>query len=142
MDEDFFLYAEEAEWCSRIQRTGKLCIFGEHQTIHLEGSSANQEFGAAGKGYYSLYDKKGLQIMLSNFVRIRKQFGLGWFVFHFAMHILTIPVFGIILIFEKIIFQGKSMYSFTQWNAFVRNIFKLAHYFPKIISGKPYFYKV
>ncbi|WP_431216019.1 glycosyltransferase [Puia sp. P3] len=28
MDEDFFLYAEEAEWCGRIAGTGKMCIYG------------------------------------------------------------------------------------------------------------------
>ena len=28
MDEDFFLYAEEAEWCARLKKTGRLCIFG------------------------------------------------------------------------------------------------------------------
>ncbi len=33
----------------------------------------------AGKGYYNLSDQKGKQIILSNLVRIRKQFGILWF---------------------------------------------------------------
>jgi hypothetical protein len=34
IDEDF-LYAEEAEWCSRIKKYGKLCIFGSVKIVHL-----------------------------------------------------------------------------------------------------------
>ena len=37
MDEDFFLYAEEAEWCARLKKVGKLCTVcstykGQRQT--------------------------------------------------------------------------------------------------------------
>ena len=44
MDEDFFLYAEEAEWCSRLKKVGKLCIYGQFNVIHLQGESANKMF--------------------------------------------------------------------------------------------------
>ncbi len=37
MDEDFFLYAEEAEWCSRLKKTGRLCIFGNIKSISSAG---------------------------------------------------------------------------------------------------------
>jgi GT2 family glycosyltransferase len=70
LDEDFFLYAEEAEWCSRIKKIGRLCIYGDLKMIHLQGETANEVFGSDGKGYYNLYDRKGGQIMLSNFVLI------------------------------------------------------------------------
>ena len=82
LDEDFFLYAEEIEWCSRLKKQGRLCIYGDLNIIHLQGEAANQAFDSEGKGYYNLFDKKGRQIMLSNFVRIRKQFGILWFLVH------------------------------------------------------------
>jgi GT2 family glycosyltransferase len=37
LDEDFFLYAEEAEWCGRLARYGKLCVYGDEHVIHLQG---------------------------------------------------------------------------------------------------------
>ena len=135
MDEDFFLYAEEAEWCGRLKNIGKLCLFGTLNVIHLQGETANQEFGSAGKGYYNLYDRKGLQIMLSNFVRIRKQFGTGWFLVQLFFYLIDIPIFGICLAFSK-------QYSPAQFRQYSKNIGFIFRLSPTIIRNKPYFYKV
>ena len=140
LDEDFFLYAEEAEWCSRIKRNGKLCIFGELNIYHLQGVSSNKAFGSEGKGYFNLFDKKGLQIMLSNFVRIRKRFGLFWFLFDLVFYLLTVPVFFTCVIFSKL--SSNSKYNFKQVKGFSKNIFSLAKFIPSIIKNKPFFYKV
>ena len=75
LDEDFFLYSEEIEWCARLRKQGPICIYGDLHAIHLQGETANASFNSEGKGYYNLYDQKGRQLMLSSFVRIRKQFG-------------------------------------------------------------------
>ena len=140
LDEDFFLYAEEAEWCSRIKKHGPLCIFGELNVLHLQGESSNNAFGSEGKGYFNLFDKKGLQIILSNFVRIRKQFGLFWFLIIFLLYIITVPVFFVGTLISKII--GSKKYSFLQVKGYTRNIISLLSYSLKIINNKPYFYKV
>lgn len=142
LDEDFFLYAEEAEWCSRLKKTGKLCIYGDVNVLHLQGESSADAFNSPGKGYANLYDKKGLQIMVSNMVRIRKEFGVGWFLFDLLFYIFTIPVFFFGLIFFSLVFWNKSKYSFTQWAGFVKNIFTLTALSGRIISNRPYFYKV
>jgi len=135
LDEDFFLYAEEAEWCSRLKKTGPLCIFGDLNIVHLQGETANQEFGSTGKGYYNLYDRKGLQIMLSNFVRIRKQFGTGWFLVQLLFYLADIPVFFTGLAFSR-------RYSFAQFRHYCKNIGVILRLSPTIIGNKPYFYKV
>ena len=140
LDEDFFLYAEEAEWCSRLKKTGKLCIYGGINVIHLQGETSNETFGATGKGYTNLFDRRGLQIMLSNLVRIRKEFGVLWFVFILAFYIIEIPVFFIGVLITKIFFSKK--YSFRQAKNYAENIFSIINLSPKIISAKPYFYKV
>ena len=93
LDEDFFLYAEEAEWCSRLKRIGKLCIYGNVNVIHLQGETSNETFNSSGKGYMNLFDRKGRQIMISNLVRIRKEFGAIWFMIILAFYFLEIPVF-------------------------------------------------
>ena len=142
LDEDFFLYAEEAEWCSRLKKTGGLCIFGELNVLHLQGESANTAFGSSGKGYFNLFDKKGLQIMLSNFVRIRKQFGVSWFLFDLLIYIITVPVFFIGLLISTIIFLGKTTYSFRQFFGFCRNMLYMIGITPVIVKNRPHFYKV
>lgn len=42
LDEDFFLYAEEIEWCSRLRRYGSFCVYGDLHAIHLQGETANE----------------------------------------------------------------------------------------------------
>ncbi len=142
LDEDFFLYAEEAEWCNRIKKTGKLCIFGQLNVIHLQGESANNAFGSAGKGYLNLFDRKGLQIMLSNFVRIRKQFGLLWFLFDLMIYFITIPVFFSGAVIESIFSGVNKNYTLKQAVGFGRNMVGLTKFIRPIIVNKPFFYKV
>jgi GT2 family glycosyltransferase len=140
MDEDFFLYAEEAEWCGRLRKIGRLCIYGQFHVVHLQGASANETFGSAGKGYYNLYDRKGLQIMLSNFVRIRKQFGTGWFLVQLAFYWLNIPVFGVGLLLSAL--GGRRRYDRVMWYGYCRNVGYITFRCRTIIRNKPYFYKV
>lgn len=135
LDEDFFLYAEEIEWCSRLRRQGKIAVFGQWHVIHLQGASANAAFGSGGQGYYNLFDRKGLQIMLSNFVRIRKQEGVAWFIGQLLFYVAEIPVFLIGLPFSR-------RYSFRQFCGYCRNVARILRLSPTIIRNKPYFYKV
>jgi GT2 family glycosyltransferase len=142
LDEDFFLYAEEIEWCGRLRKAGKLCIYGDLHVVHLEGQSANAAFDSGGKGYYNLYDRKGKQIMLSNFVRVRKQFGAAWFLSGLCFYLLGIPVFGLGLLLSKL-FRGRhSQYSFAQLKGYCANVLFIAGKAFIIIRNKPYFYKV
>ena len=142
MDEDFFLYAEEAEWCGRIRKFGSLCIFGDLHVMHLQGEAANSAFNSEGKGYFNLYDKKGLQIMISNFVRIRKEFGLSWFLFDLSVYLFTIPVLFIGIIISKFLFIRGNKYSFSQFRGFSKNALFVLGKTGIIIRNQPYFYKV
>jgi GT2 family glycosyltransferase len=142
LDEDFFLYAEEAEWCSRLHKTGKLCIYGQYKVIHLQGESANEAFGSSGKGYYNLYDRKGLQIMLSNFLRIRKQFGAGWFLLQLAGYTFAVPLFFIASFIENIVRLRNPFADFSMAARFAANVARIWKFMPTILSNKPYFYKV
>ncbi|HXB34593.1 MAG TPA: glycosyltransferase family 2 protein [Puia sp.] len=141
MDEDFFLYAEEAEWCSRLRKIGRLCIYGQYRVVHLQGVSANETFSSEGKGYYNLYDRKGLQIMLSNFVRIRKQFGVGWFVVQLGFYLLEVPVFAVGIVVSRV-FGRKRGYSWGMFRRYCVNVGYVAGKSGTIIRNKPYFYKI
>ncbi len=40
LDDAFFIYSEEADWCRRIRNVGKRCVFApEARILHLEGGS-------------------------------------------------------------------------------------------------------
>jgi GT2 family glycosyltransferase len=142
MDEDFFLYFEETEWCSRLRKRGKLAIYGQFHVVHLQGASANETFGSEGKGYYNLYDRKGLQIMLSSFVRIRKQYGSGWFLVMLTLYILEVPVFLLGVLLTRLFMGHRGVFSFTQFRQFYKNIMFIAGKSSVILRNKPYFYKV
>ena len=140
LDEDFFLYAEEAEWCGRLKKEGKLCIYGDINIIHLQGETSAEAFESAEKGYKYLFDKKGLQIMLSNFVRIRKEFGVGWFLFILSVHVVEIAFFFIGVLFSTL--SNSKKFVFKDVQDYGDNILKIVELAPVIIKNRPYFYKV
>jgi len=142
MDEDFFLYAEEAEWCGRLRKTGRLWLFGDLTLVHLQGETANEIFGSDGKGYYNIYDRKGLQIMLSNFLRIRKQFGVGWFAVQLFFYLLEIPFFFIGLCLSRPGRKTPGGLSWTHFRRYCHNVGFVLGKSGRIVRNKPYFYKV
>lgn len=142
LDEEFFLYAEEAEWCSRIGKFGSQCIYGSLHVTHLQGATSNEAFGSSGHGYGDLSDRKGLQIMLSNFVRIRKQYGAGWFLFHLFMYTIDIPVLWIIGSLSGLWKPGKYALFFKKARGFTSNVASLWSYAATILFRRPCFYKV
>lgn len=142
LDEDFFLYAEETEWCSRLRKAGELAIFGDLFVTHLQGETANATFNANDKGYHGLFDKKGLQIILSNHLRVRKQYGVFWYLVLLLNYTFGVPVFFVCSFFENL-FRGRN--PFKDWKlakGLAVNVARMWGLSGKIISGRPYFYKV
>ncbi|MFT3980326.1 MAG: glycosyltransferase family 2 protein [Ferruginibacter sp.] len=142
LDEDFFLYYEEVEWCSRLMKTGKLVVYGDTHTIHLQGETINSATNSQDKGYYNLYDKKGLQLLVSGMVQIRKQYGKGWFLFHLLVLILEIPFFLICSFFYHLFTFQNPLEEWTKWAGYTKNVCRLIGLSPVILSGKKHFYKM
>lgn len=143
LDNDFFMYAEEMEWCARLRQHGKLLLFSSPKVIHIGGGTSNDFYKTStpqnGK---ILWDKKGCQITLSNLLRIRKQFGIGWFIFITTIYILEIPLFLLCLVLEKIFYRNKAKYQWDNLIGYSKNTFTILRYFFKILVNKPYFYKI
>lgn len=135
MDEDFFLYAEETEWCYRIRQRYRLCIYGQFKLTHLQGVSATDAFGSGGEGYSNIYDRKGFQYLLSNFLRLYKQYGIGWYLAQLMIFTITVPITWIGDLFSKPVYKNRA-------SGLTKNVFLLWRYTPRIFSGKKYFYKV
>lgn len=142
MDEDFFLYAEEAEWCFRLKKLGKLVVYGNLKIIHLQGEVVNAETGNLEKGYFDLYSKRGLQLIVSNNLRIRKQYGVMWYLFNLLFYFIEIPIFLICGFCDNIIHFKNPLNDWNLIGKYSKNIFRLISLTPHIISRKKYFYKM
>jgi GT2 family glycosyltransferase len=141
LDEDFFLYAEEVEWCSRLGKVGPLCLYGDIHVVHLIGTTIQQTTNSIDNSYTNLSDKKGLQLMVSNHVRIRKQYGVLWFIFLLLNYTWAVPYAFLASVIMQII-KGKSpLTEMGYLSGFAKNIGTLWSMFPTIIKGKEYFYK-
>ncbi|MDQ6756248.1 MAG: glycosyltransferase family 2 protein [Bacteroidota bacterium] len=141
-DEDFFMYAEEIEWCSRLKRQGKLYLFEEPKVIHLGGGASSDYYNTDNDNSKNLWSKKARQIIVSILLRIRKQYGIFSYLLICFFYIIEIPAFIICLLVEKI-FKGKhAKYSWQNVSGYITNIGYLLKYFFKILINKPFFYKI
>ena len=143
LDNDFFMYAEEIEWCGRLRKQGKLYLFEEPKVIHIGGGTSSDYYSTTeNENGKNLWNKKGRQIIVSNILRIRKQFGILWYLVIVGSYIFEIPAFFISLMFDKL-FNGKAAkYNWRNFADYVKNIGVLLRYFFKMLINKPYFYKV
>jgi GT2 family glycosyltransferase len=68
LDEAFFIYSEEADWCRRIRKAGWRCVFAPvAQIIHLDGG---------GKSTVQIKSKMHVQMQKSHLIYVRKHVGV------------------------------------------------------------------
>ena len=68
LDEAFFIYAEEADWCRRIRKAGWRCVFAPvAQIIHLDGG---------GKSTVQIRSRMHVQLQKSHLIYVRKHDGV------------------------------------------------------------------
>ena len=142
-DRDFFMFAEEIEWCNRLRKHGKLLLFSEPKVIHLMGGTSSDYYSTTEKeNGKNVWNAKGRQIIISNMLRIRKQLGLHWLLINVFFYLANIPIFFFCLLIDKVINAGKTSFSWNNFGGYVKNMVTLLRYFPRMIFNKPYFYKV
>lgn len=135
MDEDFFLFSEEIEWCSRLKKEGDILVNTNIKVIHLEGGTTKKLTTKDVKSYYEYWTPKGHQLMVSHLLRIRKQYNVFWMFINYLIFCKEITV-----LFLGVIFSSK--YTFKMAFQYAKYVLETIKYLPKIISNKPYFYKV
>jgi GT2 family glycosyltransferase len=143
LDEDFFIYSEEIEWCARLKKQGKLFLFAEPKVIHLMGGSSTTYYDTQEReNGNNVCSKKGGQIIVSSMLRIRKQYGILWFLILISIYTLEVFLFFFCLLLEKIFTLGKAKYKWKDFYGYCKNIGMLLSYFIKMLTNRPYFYKV
>ena len=92
LDEAFFIYSEEADWCRRIRKAGWRCVFSpEAQIIHLDGGS---------KSTAQIRSRMYIQMQKSHVIYARKHYGLPGLLAARAVYVssavLRLGVFGLL----------------------------------------------
>jgi hypothetical protein len=141
MDENFFLYGEEIEWCSRLNKYGSLAIFGDEFVIHFVSGSIQTTTKSSDNSYSNLFDTKGLQILVSNQLLILKKFGLFWFFFHLLVHTIGMILNLILIPFESLYTKRKFKYLFNRAKNYANNVIQIWKLLPKYLSNSGYFFK-
>lgn len=143
LDEDFFMYAEEIEWCSRLRKQGKLVLFDAPQVVHLGGGTSSDYYNTQeNENSKNLWSKKARQIIVSRFLQVRKQFGLFWFFTLCFFFLLEIPVFIVCFLIDKLLHGKRARFRWSQVVGYIANVICLLKYIPKMVHNKPFFYKV
>lgn len=97
LDEAFFVYAEEADWCRRIRNAGYTCVFAPAaQILHLDGG---------GKSTVQIKSRMHVQMQKSHLIYARKHHGAAGY---WAVKMLFVGsalarrlVFGMYSVFRK-----------------------------------------
>ena len=132
LDDSFFLYGEEVEWCYRLRKIGPLELYGNLSVVHLEGVNISNASGSEVNDYNYLYDKKGLQLMVSNHLLVRKVFGISWCLFHYFNYMWG----AIICLIANPLNQKKNAVRF------MGNCLRLTTWMPAILFNVKKLYKV
>ncbi len=142
LDEEFFLYAEEIEWCFRMSKIGKLVILGDCKVVHFVSGTIQAVTKSSDNSYSNLFDKKGSQLLVSNQLMILKIYGSLVFFVHLLFHtmgalmnILFIPIEYSLVRSGLSVILNKSLFYF-------RNVLKVWMLLPHYFSSKPHFFKV
>jgi GT2 family glycosyltransferase len=132
LDDSFFLYGEEVEWCYRLGKIGTLELYGNLSVVHLEGVNISNASGSEVNDYNYLYDKKGLQLMVSNHLLVRKVYGIHWCLFHYLNY-----MWGSIICLIANPFNHK-----INALSFMANCLRLTTWMPAILLNIKKLYKV
>ena len=86
-DEDFFMYAEDAELSYRLSKLGKLAYFEDVRFIHLIQDNPFR------RTTFSWVNRFSIQIQVSNLLWIRKSYGIIAYLMIFANYTILAPLF-------------------------------------------------
>ncbi len=126
-DEDFFLYAEDVEFCQRLSKLGKLLYFEDVKIIHLITENPYRNKST------SFVNRFNLQVQLSNLLWIRKSYGILSYLIIMINYWVLLPVFWIWKIIINISNKNSEINDFSNQLTFSKKVYILTKYLPKII---------
>lgn len=135
-DEDFFMYAEDAELSFRLSKIGRLGYYKDVNFIHL---IKENEFR---RTEYSWVNRFSVQIQVSNLLWIRKSYGIFAFLIIYLNYSLLAPIFWIWKICLNLL-KGKAWnYDTKNQRIFGLKVAILFRYFFRILVLKKGPYRI
>jgi GT2 family glycosyltransferase len=126
-DEDFFLYAEDVEFCQRLSKLGKLVYFEDVKIVHLINENPYRNKST------SFVNRFNLQVQLSNLLWIRKSYGILSYLIIMINYWGLLPIFWLWKIMINLL-EGKSpLYETINQKTFTKKVWILTRYLPKIL---------
>ena len=126
-DEDFFMYAEDAELSFRLSKIGKLAYFKDVNFIHL---IKENEFR---RTEYSWVNRFSVQIQVSNLLWIRKSYGIVAYSLIYLNYTLLAPIFWIWKISLNLLTQKPLDHDTKNQSIFTQKLAVLYRYFFPIL---------
>jgi GT2 family glycosyltransferase len=135
-DEQFFMYAEDAELSFRLNKIGKLMYSDEVKFIHLVKGN---EFTRANDSWANRFS---VQIQLSNFLWIRKSYGAIPLLLIYFNYLIFIPIFWVWKMFKNTK-EGKRLLGDTfNQRMLTRKVGILFSYLPQLLFLTSKQYKI
>jgi GT2 family glycosyltransferase len=129
-DEDFFMYAEDAELSFRLSKLGKLAYYEDVQFIHLIQDNPFRRTN------YSWVNRFSMQIQVSNILWVRKNYGVLAFLVIYANYTLLAPIFWIWKIVLNLLKGKKWKHDTQNQQIFGQKVILLLRYFFPILFLK------
>lgn len=135
-DEDFFMYAEDAELSFRLSKIGKLAYFDDVKFIHLIQENPFRRTN------YSWVNRFSMQIQLSNLLWVRKSYGALAVLIIYANYTLVAPIFWTWKIALNLLKGKKWDYDTKNQQIFSQKVILLLRYFFSILFLKKGPYRI
>lgn len=133
---DFFMYGEDVEWSGRLGKVGKLCYFQDCIFIHLENNNPFRRTNI------SWINRFSTQMQVSNFLWVRKQYGVFQYIMLILHYIFMVPVvygWKMLLNLRK---NGNPFSELRTQYIYVRKTRVLLKYFWKTLFLRKGLYKI
>lgn len=134
--DDFFMYGEDVEFSGRLGKLGKLCYFQDCKFIHLENQNPFRRTNI------SWINRFSTQMQVSNFLWVRKQYGVISYLILILHYIVMIPVIYAWKMVLNIKKNGNPFSELRTQHIYVQKTSVLLKYFWRTIFLKKGLYKI
>jgi GT2 family glycosyltransferase len=135
-DEDFFMYAEDAELSFRLSKLGNLAYFDDVKFIHLIQENPFRRTN------FSWVNRFAMQIQVSNLLWVRKSYGVLAVLIIYANYTLLAPLFWLWKIGINLIKGENWLNDTNNQRIFSQKLRVLYHYFFAILFLKKGPYRI
>ncbi|RRB06529.1 glycosyltransferase family 2 protein [Larkinella rosea] len=138
LDESFFMYAEDVEWCWRLGKQGQLLLLRDAFYVHLEyGSSSDYQ-----ESKVTHINRFKSQMHVSNLLWVRKQYGAGAYLVLILHYLTLIPVIFGWKIAVNLLNVRNPFSQLDNQRAFARQVGIFLRFFWQTLFNQKGFYKV